>query len=449
MLYNLFKWLFSIAVPAYFRRIRIQRHQPEPTKGTLILAANHPSAFMDPILIAMHSGRKIHFLARAESFKSRFSGWLFPKLNMIPVYRQHTLPEEMHKNAEMFQACYEHLSADGTILIFPEGRNQERRKVLPLKTGAARIALDYASRSQFQQACYIQPIGLNYSNQHHFQSDVALQYGPLISTDAYVAQWNEDPTAAVKAMTQDLETALKKLVWEVQQPDLEDLVERILKLYRPMEGSDDSDALLNPAAAQNAADAVAFFYQVDPQRVATIQTKVDQYYAQLEVLNISDALVRNSPEQKRWNRQLAFLVLGFPLAAVGWLLHIVPYRLSGWVATRMSPDEDFEGSLKLAGGMGIFLGFYVAYFWAMLPVLTWYLTPLALLMIYLSGFFTLFYARLAYRWRKGRRLTNKLRRRSKVYHSLVESRASLLNDLAQAGAHYRAFNEQANDLQGE
>jgi hypothetical protein len=36
-----------------------------------------------------------------------------------------------------------------------------------------------------------------------------------------------------------------------------------------------------------------------------------------------------------------------------------------------------------------------------------------------------------------------------VYHSLVESRASLLNDLAQAGAHYRAFNEQANNLQGE
>jgi len=68
MLYRIFKWLFLLAVRGYFRSIHIKGLENIPTSGPIVFVANHNSAFMDPIILAVHIKRSLFFLARGESF---------------------------------------------------------------------------------------------------------------------------------------------------------------------------------------------------------------------------------------------------------------------------------------------------------------------------------------------------------------------------------------------
>ena len=52
--------------------------------GGVLLVANHTS-FFDPPIVGVSYGKKTAFLARKTLFKKGFFGWLYPKLNAIPV----------------------------------------------------------------------------------------------------------------------------------------------------------------------------------------------------------------------------------------------------------------------------------------------------------------------------------------------------------------------------
>ena len=54
MLYKILKVLLYFAIHGYFRSITIKNKDVVPAKGPVILAANHPGSFMDPLNIAVH-----------------------------------------------------------------------------------------------------------------------------------------------------------------------------------------------------------------------------------------------------------------------------------------------------------------------------------------------------------------------------------------------------------
>lgn len=445
MLYNLFKWLFALAAPSYFRHIQVSGLENFPAKGPVILAANHPSAFMDPILVALHTQRRVHFLARAESFRSPLARWLFPKLNMIPVYRQHTTPGEMHKNAAMFEACTRHLLDDGTLLIFPEGISTGQRRISPVKTGAARIALETASHTGFAVDVPIVPIGLNYSNPHLFRSDVAIRIGKPIGTGEFKAGYEADAVSAVQAMTAQLQERLEALTVVIRNEALDQLVENIIRVQTPP-GTLPEERY---ALSQRVSDAVAFFYQVDPARVARVEDKVHSYLQQVKVMQLPESVLKSTEYKKPLRRQLGFLLVGFIPALVGWVFNYPPYRLTGLLAKAINRDDDFEGSIKLAGGMLTFLAFYGCYFWAFLQVGDWWLAPLGVLVCYLLGFVTLSYARVWYHWQQSRMIRNRLMKRSTLMENLVNLRKDILADLEQGGNDYNALQQSLENISTE
>ena len=425
MLYRFFKWLFALAAPSYFRHMQILGLENIPSDGPVILAANHPSAFMDPILVALHTRRRVHFLARAESFRGRFTGWLFPRLNMIPVYRQHTTPGEMHKNAAMFDACFTHLLENGTLLIFPEGVSTGERRISPVKTGAARIALGAAAKTNFSVDVPIIPIGLNYSNPHLFRSDVAMHVGKPLSTTPFKEAYLEDEVTAVQAMTAQLQTSLEDLTVVIRNEALDTLIEDIVRVAaNPGTLPEERYAL-----TKQTTEAVEFFYSVDPERVALVQDKIQSYLQQIKVMQLPESVLKSESYKKKTRREFIYLLLGFPLAALGWAFNFPPYRLTGWIASTFNKDDDFEGSIKLAGGMFTFLLFYGFYFWLFLGMGGWWLAPLGILLCYALGFFALDYARVLHNWRQSRRVRNRLLRRHTLLHKLVALRQEILADL--------------------
>jgi 1-acyl-sn-glycerol-3-phosphate acyltransferase len=83
MLYNILKLLFQITFKYFFRNTFRLHAERLPDTGPLVICANHPGAFLDPIVIAASTKRRIYFLAKAAVFKGAFAKWLLPKFNMI------------------------------------------------------------------------------------------------------------------------------------------------------------------------------------------------------------------------------------------------------------------------------------------------------------------------------------------------------------------------------
>lgn len=64
MLYAILRFLFKITGRVFFSNITIRNKELIPRSGPLIVVANHPSAFMDPIVIATIFERNLYFLGK-------------------------------------------------------------------------------------------------------------------------------------------------------------------------------------------------------------------------------------------------------------------------------------------------------------------------------------------------------------------------------------------------
>jgi 1-acyl-sn-glycerol-3-phosphate acyltransferase len=99
MLVAILKLLMRITTRVFFKKISIRNRNMIPDKGPLMILANHPSAFLDPIVIATLINREVYFLAKGELFKTKFAQRILPKLRMIPVYRKQ---KEFEKSREEY-----------------------------------------------------------------------------------------------------------------------------------------------------------------------------------------------------------------------------------------------------------------------------------------------------------------------------------------------------------
>lgn len=105
-----------------------------PNEGGAIVAGTH-TTMLDPVAIAIAIKRPVHFMGKAELFKSPILSWLFTRLNAFPVKRELA-------DREALRTAQERVT-DGNLLgIFPEGtRNTSEDEMLPLQGGTALIAI--------------------------------------------------------------------------------------------------------------------------------------------------------------------------------------------------------------------------------------------------------------------------------------------------------------------
>src|SRR5690606_6953418 len=102
MLYYLFRPLTRWAFLAFFRRIYLSGRQNIPTKGPLIFAVNHPTAFIEPCLLASFGPRVLSFMTRGDVFTTPWVQWLLQQVHLIPIYRFHDGFSALRQNEKSF-----------------------------------------------------------------------------------------------------------------------------------------------------------------------------------------------------------------------------------------------------------------------------------------------------------------------------------------------------------
>ena len=105
-----------------------------PVDGPFVVAANH-RAFIDSVFLASAVPRPISFLAKAEYFDRRSTGWLMRSCGQIPLRRG-----DGRAAVLALAAARDVLDEGGIVGIYPEGTRSRDGLLHRGNTGVARLA---------------------------------------------------------------------------------------------------------------------------------------------------------------------------------------------------------------------------------------------------------------------------------------------------------------------
>lgn len=210
MMYAFIRAWARIFLRLYFRKTIIKGLEKVPLKGPLILASNHPSAFLEASILSTVMKRPIHFLVRGDMFHPRFH-WLFEWTKQIPIYRQKDGIANLRKNAESFDLTHRKLANGESVLIFPEAKTTLEKKMRPIQRGTAHLAFGTIPLMKDGEQLMIQPVGVNFTEPRLPGTDVVVRFGePFASIHA-----TRDDREAIDAFTQQLSDAMSPLIVQV------------------------------------------------------------------------------------------------------------------------------------------------------------------------------------------------------------------------------------------
>lgn len=437
MLYQFLKYLFALTIDSYFRVFKCTGKENIPKNGPVIFVANHPSTLMDPVIIATILDEPVHFLAAAEFMgKGWVTKFMQRFLNMIPVYRPNTLPNEASKNADVFYKCFEHLGKDGAILIFPEGSSVTGPKLRPLKTGAVRIAL--GAEEVIGKKVKIVPVGLNYSNPHQFRSELYISIGQPVDSDIGELV-GVAPDSLTKVYTDLVEHRLRDQVHHLEDESLHGLFEKVKKiLVHELHSRTKRISSLKEQfeIGLQVQEGLTYYSKHKPLLIARLNEKLDHYIERVAFYEVDDSSIATG------NKQVSFvdylkLILGLPVFFIGYISNILPYLFNGWVTRKLKLDHQFLGSIIMTLGLLVYLIWYISLGVIVSDMMDhWWYGFVLVAGMFLSGRFTMRFLSLSQRMVQTGNWIRVFKRDRNIFKALKIERAEIIDYLNMYEAQY-------------
>jgi 1-acyl-sn-glycerol-3-phosphate acyltransferase len=344
----------SIGTNVFYRLSRTGARVPRT--GPVLLVANHPNSLLDPAMVAVAAERPVRFLAKSTLFSDASVGWLMRAAGAIPVFRQQDDPTQMARNDDTFRAVFEALAAGAAVGIFPEGISHSRPSMAPIKTGAARIALGaaHAARGAFP----VIPVGLMLRSKGVFRSRAMLIVGAAVSW-ADLAHAGADNADAVRTLTGRIDAALHEVTVNLEQWEDRPMVEAAEAIHAAEFGAP-RDAGTRVERLRETAGILARLRTANDARWAPLASAVRHHAARLRRMALRPADLQESP---RTGTAVWWALRRLPLVGamvggvylIGWIVFLVPYRVTGMVARSAHSEEDTLSTHKVLKGGVIFV----------------------------------------------------------------------------------------------
>lgn len=402
----------------FMRKVHVNNRHGVPSDRPVLLAANHPTAFLDPFLLCTFLDPPIYNMTRGDIFAKPFFRKMLQSINMFPVFRVRDGYTGRDRNDEVFEYCVDKLYHRRVVTIYVEGEHHLEKKVRPVQKGIARIAFAAFERHQLDDLQII-PAGCNYVFGDRPREEAMVNIGQPILVKDYWADYQRDPAGTIQRLCKDVEIALQSVCYHIEHDSDALLAEQLLTLHR----SAHPEAPL-PIYAFNSRRFAAEKSVLDrlnalpPDEKNALRERAAPYFSALEKAGLDDAALVNPQWGNGW--WLLFLVVGFAPWLLGYLSSWPLVHIIRAIADKKVKKREFYSSVRI--GLGLLLG--TPYY--LLLVLPFLLTGrpawIALgLMLPLLGWFAQFYMDMWKRWRAARKaLTHKQR------DALLAQRAAIL-----------------------
>jgi len=333
VLYAFLRAVVSFALRLFYQ-VKVTG-SPARTGGPVMFVGNHPNGLIDPALIFVITPRHVTFMAKAPLFR-------------IPVYRKQDNPALTQRNEGTLDAAAGALIDGRAITIFPEGRSHSEPQLAELKTGAARIAFKAARGGA---PVTIIPVGLTYAEKHLFRSEVLIDVGEPIEVKEFLPAAPEGEPKAARELTRAIASGLRRVTLNLESWEDLPLIQTAEALYAFRLGEKAQD----PERLRRFARGVHLFRAEQPERFERVRGELLAFQRRL-------ALVRADPDDLTLVyrpgqvygfafRNLARLLVGLPLAALGFALFWLPYQVPHGLARLTRPSLDIEATVKFAAAL--------------------------------------------------------------------------------------------------
>lgn len=376
----------NIVFRSLLRKINIVDADRFPKDVPVVLACNHPTAFLEPCILACFIDRPLYFIVRGDFFKNPVLRRMMFGVHLIPIHRMEGGITNIKKNHEIFQYCYDCLDADNTILIMAEGKTRQHKRLGPLKKGSGRIALGFQDAKNRKDALIV-PVGVNFTRADYWRTDVTIKVGESLQLRDYESKYLEHPRLGYDALNDDIHLALRRSMIYIERPDDDALVEMLLHFERihfidsswnhVQENKEVFEGLQRIAEGFNTLEID------DPIREETDAVLRAFDAKEIDYLKIDP---ERKPSLLRW---ISLIVL-FPVFVLGMLTNGASYAFAFWFARRKVKQLEFQHPVRASLVLGI-----NAILWPLLMICSLYLGYWWLVLIYLLkpmlGYFSLKY----------------------------------------------------------
>ena len=387
MFYQFMKWYLGWMVKLYFRRVYSKGTELVPDGEPAIFASNHPAGFVEPIILTTNLRQDIHFLVLGSFLTKKWLKWFFNGVKMVPIYRRDIAGDQsIEKNQSTFQYVYDSLEKNSHILIYPEAKTHFIYKLRPLKKGIARMSRGFLKKGTHDKM-YIVPAGVNFIHVTRFRSDVFFNVGEPIKLD----DWNGDEAKWLKSTINKTSEGMSKVMFNVadesRHASVQDMVE--IKHY---ELQNKADVMVPafvkaPDHVESIMEVVRKLDEKDPKAFSDLQEKLTDYIEKRKRRKLHERVMGRRGKFSLWH--VLLLIIGLPLAIVGFALNAFSLLSSWWVKAKLVKRVEYKAGVASAISTVLTLVFFIVLLILGL-IIHYYLLILAILLP-VSLYFLIYY----------------------------------------------------------
>lgn len=375
MLYAVIRAINSVCLRWFYSRIDVEGLERLPAVGPALLAVNHPNALVDSMVTAFVLKRRLTFTGRATLFTNPIRGAFLRSLGAVPLIRQKDLAElgasgDPNRNIGSFDALIDALKRGGASMIHPEGITGDHTSLAPLRTGAARIALQ--ARDKGVVGLKVVPVGLTFERKDAPRTRVFVQVGDPIDVDRWPRAGAEQD---VRSMTAELDRRLRAVTLNFESADAADrdrsLAQLLARLFRGTQAIPEVWPPQTPMA-----DQVAITRRIDEARLhlasatpakriraEALLDRLSKFRDELRAhqLSIEDIEISLGVSEGTWFavREAGIVTAGGPVALWGWLNHWIPFNVARALAVRNVESAADPAMQTILTGIGLVSAFYM------------------------------------------------------------------------------------------
>lgn len=371
LFYRFIRPFARIGLRHYFRDIHISHLDNLPLDGPVILAANHPTAFLEPCILACFQKRPLHFLVRGDFFKKPAYSFLLHSLHMLPIYRKRDGGyQKVKNNFSTFEKCFEALRHQQTIMILSEGSCEHEKRLRPIQKGTARIAFGTLERHP-ELKLPIVPVGVNYTYAEKARETAMIDFGEPIWVNDFLEDYEEAPQRTINELTKAIGEALEKRIVIIEDPADDLFAERLLQIDRSERqiGSAEDAFLQADKSVCNTVNALT------SKEKEAWTALLDPYFKALEKYDVEEKVVG----QKERPNLMMPLTLGFVPALIGAVLH-APVILASLRILGLVRNIKFLSPIRWASFSMLSLLYYIILVLVGVAIGPWWYWPVLLVM---------------------------------------------------------------------